>query len=82
MTSIATAMGALPLVLGTGAGSASRFTIGIVIFAGVIFATLFTVFVVPAFYDLLARVTPSPETVARELASLENQTERGVSPGE
>lgn len=82
MTSVATAFGALPLVLATGAGAAGRFTIGIVIFTGVLFATLLTVFVVPVVYELIARGTTSPEAVARELSSLERQTERGASPGE
>jgi len=82
MTSVATAIGALPLVLATGAGAASRFTIGIVIFSGVLFATLLTVFVVPVVYELIARGTTSPEAVARKLAALEGQTERSVSPGE
>ncbi len=82
MTSVATAFGALPLVLATGAGEASRFTIGIVIFTGVLFATLLTVFVVPVVYALIARGTTSPEAVARRLSTLERETEQGVSPGE
>jgi multidrug efflux pump len=82
MTSVATAVGALPLVLATGAGAASRFTIGIVIFTGVLFATLLTVFVVPVVYELIARGTTSPEAVARKLATLESHPERGVSAGE
>ncbi|MCB1606565.1 MAG: efflux RND transporter permease subunit [Xanthomonadales bacterium] len=68
MTSLSTVIGALPLVLASGAGSASRFTIGVVIMAGVTLATLLTLFVVPSFYVLLAPYTRSPEALARQLA--------------
>jgi multidrug efflux pump len=67
MTSAATIMGAVPLVLGAGAGAESRRTIGVVIVFGVLLATLLTLFVVPAFYDLLARFTRSPEATRREI---------------
>lgn len=67
MTSVATAVGALPLILATGAGAESRFPIGIVIFAGVIFSTFFTLFVVPSFYAMLAKNTKSPEFTGRKL---------------
>ncbi|MES1159009.1 MAG: efflux RND transporter permease subunit [Terricaulis silvestris] len=67
MTSIATVVGALPLVFGHGAGAESRATIGVVIFFGLIVATMLTLFVVPVMYDLLARFTKSPEAAAREL---------------
>jgi multidrug efflux pump len=67
MTSVATVVGALPLILGHGAGSESRMTIGVVIFFGLSLATLLTLFVVPVFYDLLARFTKSPEATAREI---------------
>jgi len=74
MTSISTAIGALPLVLATGAGSSSRFTIGLVIVAGVSVSTLLTLFVVPAFYRLLARYTRSPEELTRRIADLDRVT--------
>ena len=74
MTSIATMMGAVPLVAFGGPGSASRATIGIVIIAGVAFSTLLSLFVVPAFYTLLAPYTRSPEAVARKLEKLERET--------
>ena len=73
MTSIATIMGALPLVLAGGPGSASRGTIGVVIIFGVAVSTLLSLFVIPAFYALLAPHTHSPEAVAHELAALEAQ---------
>lgn len=67
MTSVATAVGALPLILATGAGAESRFPIGIVIFAGVLFSTFFTLFVVPSFYAMFAKHTKSPEFTGRKL---------------
>ena len=74
MTSAATVMGALPLVLAGGPGSASRATIGVVIIFGVAFSTLLSLFVVPAFYALLAPLTTSPEALARRLEELEAET--------
>ena len=74
MTSAATVMGAVPLVLAGGPGSASRATIGVVIIFGVAFATLLSLFVVPAFYALLAPFTRSPEALARKLEQLEEDT--------
>lgn len=71
MTSLATAMGALPLVLYEGAGAQSRLAIGIVVFSGVIFSTALTLYVVPVFYDLLARFTRSPGAIAAEIAAWE-----------
>lgn len=73
MTSIATAFGALPLVLWQGAGAGSRQTIGVVIFAGAMFATLLTLFVVPVIYGVLARFTRSPEYTARLIEEWEAQ---------
>ncbi|HEX4854708.1 efflux RND transporter permease subunit [Arenimonas sp.] len=74
MTSIATIMGAVPLVVAGGPGSASRATIGIVIITGVALSTVLSLFVVPAFYALLAPFTRSPEAVARKLEKLEAET--------
>jgi multidrug efflux pump len=77
MTSVAAAAGAVPLILATGAGAESRFPIGVVIFAGVIFSTMFTLFVVPSFYAMLAKHTKSPQATGRrleaELKALESE---------
>ncbi|MBB5686548.1 efflux RND transporter permease subunit [Sphingobium boeckii] len=67
MTSIATVMGAVPLVIVGGAGAASRTAIGIVIVFGVSIATFITLFLIPILYSRLARYTGSPEAVGREL---------------
>ena len=61
-------------MLAGGAGSASRATIGVVVIFGVAFSTLLSLFVVPAFYMLLAPYTRSPEALAQELEKLEEQT--------
>src|SRR5690554_351857 len=74
MTAAATTMGMIPLVVAGGPGSASRATIGVVIISGVLFATLLTLFVVPALYALMAPYTRSPETLARKLEALEAST--------
>ena len=54
MTSAATVVGHFPLVLATGPGSAARNSIGTVLVAGMTIGTMFTLFVVPVFYSLIA----------------------------
>ena len=71
MTSVSTAIGAVPLILATGAGAESRFTIGVVIISGVALSTVLTLFVVPVAYSLLARFTSATNRVAREIEALE-----------
>ncbi len=71
MTTVSTVVGAIPLVMAAGPGSASRNVLGIVVLFGVAFAALLTLYVVPGFYQLLAKKTTSPEHVARELDRLE-----------
>jgi len=53
MTSIASALGALPIAIGIGAGS--RVSLGIAIVGGLIFSTFLTLFIVPAIYTYLSR---------------------------
>lgn len=68
MTTAAMVFGMVPLILATGAGAVSRFDIGMVIATGMSIGTLFTLFVLPSIYTLLAhrtvatssRVTPVP----------------------
>ncbi len=55
MTSIATIAGHFPLVLVTGAGAAARNSIGLVLVGGMAIGTLFTLFVVPSLYVLIAK---------------------------
>ncbi|MBD8598561.1 multidrug efflux RND transporter permease subunit [Pseudomonas sp. CFBP 8772] len=55
MTTAAMVFGMVPLILATGAGAVSRFDIGLVIATGMSVGTLFTLFVLPCVYTLLAR---------------------------
>ncbi|MAX33780.1 multidrug efflux pump [Onishia taeanensis] len=55
MTSVALIVAMVPLLIATGAGAVSRFDIGLTIASGLGIGTLFTLFVLPAFYLLLAR---------------------------
>ena len=67
MTTGAMVLGAVPLALATGAGAESRSQIGWVIVGGISFGTLFTLFVVPTAYTLLARTRhPSAIETPRE----------------
>ena len=50
MTTAATVIGVGPLLIASGAGGNSRFGIGLMIAAGMLVGTLFTLFVVPTFY--------------------------------
>jgi len=54
MTTAAMVLGVIPLITASGAGAVSRFNIGLVIASGLSIGTLFTLFVVPAMYMLLA----------------------------
>ncbi|MDK2769394.1 MAG: efflux RND transporter permease subunit [Sphingomonas sp.] len=67
MTSIATAAGAVPLMIASGAGAGARSAIGVVIVFGVMLATLITLFLIPILYSRLAKWTGSPQAVSREL---------------
>ena len=55
MTTAATVLSVLPLLIATGAGAASRFAMGVVIAGGMTIGTAFTLFVVPSVYLFLAR---------------------------
>jgi multidrug efflux pump len=55
MTSAATIAGHFPLTLVTGAGAAARNSIGLVLVGGMAIGTLFTLFVIPSLYVLLAK---------------------------
>jgi multidrug efflux pump len=56
MTSVATIMGAIPVAIGLGTGSASRKPLGYAIVGGILFSTVLTLFVVPVAYTLLDRL--------------------------
>ena len=64
MTTAATVFGMVPLIIASGAGAVSRFDIGPVIATGMSVGTLFTLFVLPAVYELLARPDKAPQSAA------------------
>ena len=55
MTTVATVVGHFPLTLVTGAGAVARNSIGIVLVGGMTIGTIFTLFVVPVVYVLIAK---------------------------
>ena len=57
MTTFATVLGVLPLVVGSGAGANSRYSIGLMITAGMLVGTLFTLFVLPTLYLPMRRAS-------------------------
>ncbi len=69
MTTAAMVLGVIPLILASGAGAASRYNLGLVIATGLAIGTLFTLYVVPAAYVLIAaRREPHAHPVATEEA--------------
>ena len=67
MTSASTVIGVVPLIFATGPGAASRATVGIVIFMGMFFATLFTLYVIPVMYLIIGKNTGRIDAVEIEL---------------
>jgi multidrug efflux pump len=65
MTTAATIVGHFPLVLATGPGAGARNSIGTMLVTGMFVGTIFTLFVVPSIYMLVARtraaVVPEPD---------------------
>ena len=54
MTSLSTVLGILPMALATGAGSESRIAMGIAVVGGMVFATFFTLYIIPVMYTFLS----------------------------
>lgn len=73
MTSLAMALGALPLALSIGDASTSRIPLGIVIIGGVMFSLVLTLFVVPSIYSYIS--TTKKKSVYDELPADVNQSE-------
>jgi multidrug efflux pump len=72
MTTAAMVVGLIPLLTASGAGAASRFSIGVVVVAGMSIGTLFTLFVLPAVYTVLAKdhLAAARSSRAREIAEV------------
>lgn len=66
MTSLATALGALPIALSLGAASTSRIPLGIVIVGGIIFSLILTLFVIPAVYTFISSKHDAKRTSVTE----------------
>jgi len=64
MTTAAMVFGVMPLIIATGAGAGARFALGLVISSGIAIGTLFTLFVVPAVYVVLAADHHAKRTAA------------------
>ncbi|MBU2881215.1 efflux RND transporter permease subunit [Psychrosphaera sp. B3R10] len=67
MTSFSTIMSAVPLMVASGAGAESRSVIGVVIFFGVAFSTILTLYVIPMAYYWIAKNTGSPLAISNEI---------------
>ena len=67
MTSLATVAAAIPAALNTGPGAETRWPMAFVIIGGMLVSTLFTLFVVPCLYSLMARPRPSDRSSAVSL---------------
>ena len=72
MTTAATVIGVVPLLVASGAGANSRFSIGLMIAAGMFVGTLFTLFVVPTFYLLGS----APSQIPQDSVGAPSQTPR------
>ncbi len=66
MTTAATVLGHFPLVLVTGAGAEARNSIGIILVAGMLIGTIFTLFVLPAVYVAITKETEGLDGIAQE----------------
>jgi multidrug efflux pump len=75
MTTGAMVLGALPLALATGAGAAARNAIGWVIVGGMTIGTLFSLFVVPTFYSLFAKVKVFDVELERQISAAIKRSE-------
>jgi hydrophobe/amphiphile efflux-1 (HAE1) family protein len=67
MTSLSTIIGVLPLVFGSGPGAASRLTVGITILGGILFSTVFTLYVIPTVYLIIGKNTQNIDAIEVEL---------------
>jgi len=72
MTTAAMVLGVIPLIMASGAGALSRFSMGLVIASGIAIGTLFTLFVVPAVYVM----------IAGDHSKAHEDAEAGIAPAE
>jgi hydrophobe/amphiphile efflux-1 (HAE1) family protein len=67
MTSLSTIFGVIPLIVGSGPGAASRLTVGITIFGGMLFSTFFTLYVIPTIYSIIGKNEKNIDAIEVEL---------------
>jgi multidrug efflux pump len=72
MVSVATVAGHFPLTLVTGAGAAARNSIGLVLVGGMTIGTIFTLFIVPSLYMLIAKEHHEKSLMDTELEGAED----------
>lgn len=75
MTSLSTILGAVPIAMALGAGSESRVAMGTAIIGGLTFATLLTLFVIPAMYAYISEREKSVSNVGELLDNIENASQ-------
>ncbi|GAB4379502.1 MAG: efflux RND transporter permease subunit [Elainellaceae cyanobacterium] len=84
MTAISTLLGIFPLVIATGAGSASRQSLGTAVFGGMIFSTVLSLFVVPILYIVIASALCRIKDGCREMSPMPDPsrpTQEPISTG-
>lgn len=86
MTMISTVFGGLPLVFASGAGAEARIAVGWVVVGGLGFATIFTLFLTPVFYRLIAPLCAVPGASSRklenEVSAAKPRAAPSISPAE
>lgn len=80
MTTFATVLGVVPLLIAFGAGANSRFAIGLMIAAGMLVGTLFTLFVLPTFYLLLGHAPKPNAAPSARLPTEDHATTVAAAP--
>jgi HAE1 family hydrophobic/amphiphilic exporter-1 len=80
MTAFAFILGVVPLMLASGAGAASRQSIGTTVFGGMLGATILSLVLVPVFYAVIERLREGPAMSRSTAASDHNSL--GTLPGE
>jgi len=78
MTSMAFIMGVFPLVIASGAGAASRMSIGTGVFGGMLAATFLAIFFVPLFFVLIGKISRRSNPAIPESVPVETQNQQAV----
>ncbi|MGR5260433.1 efflux RND transporter permease subunit [Vibrio astriarenae] len=70
MTAMTTLLGSIPMLIATGAGSETRFAVGVVIFCGMLLTTVVTLYVIPSLYLWIGGFSRSPEARVSQVNDL------------